>query len=269
VCPKGYCPVTAPDPKNKSNHITIPCNTSYPFGGCGAWGNMTIGYGVGSSLHHIGPEYGFSFTVDDVLEEEILVIKWAYGGTDICQDWRPPLSTVNNKTATDGKVGPLYTRMVNGTHMVLQNIKYWFPEFADRTEFDFVGFGWFLGWNDGCSGPCTDEYETNMVNMIKDVRREFKNPKMAVSIPVSGFDGWMQTSPRRLGIIQAQFNAANASRHPELGGHVIAEETRDFWRCGQAGQNCPSNQRFHFGHNAESYYLIGQAMANGMLKMMK
>jgi hypothetical protein len=102
---------------------------------------------------------------------------------------------------------------------------------------------------------------------------------MAISIPVSGFDGWMQTSPRRLEIIQQQFNvrtittlaltctlrihslllalqywsramftvplmsvmmhhqAANASRHPELGGHVVAEETRDFWRCGQSGQN--------------------------------
>lgn len=63
-------------------------------------------------------------------------------------------------------------------------------------------------------------------------------------------------------------NAANATRHPELGGHVIAEETRDFWRCGQEGQNCPSTQRFHFGHNAETYFLIGQAMAEGMLKMM-
>jgi len=96
------------------------------------------------------------------------------------------------------------TRMVNDTHMVLKNIEYWFPEFADRTEFDFVGFGWFLGWNDGCGQVCTDAYETNMVNLIKDVRREFKSPKMAVSIPVSGFDGWMQTSPRRLEIIQKQ-----------------------------------------------------------------
>ena len=54
----------------------------------------------------------------------------------------------------------------------------------------------------------------------------------------------------------------------QLGGHVIAEETRDYWRCGQAGENCPSTQRYHFGHNAETYWLIGQAMAKGMLKMM-
>jgi hypothetical protein len=87
----------------------------------------------------------------------------------------------------------------------------------------------------------------------------------------------LQTSPRRLEIIQKQFDAANASRHPELGGHVVAEETRkntsssllqpcvifaltkfklllisgDFWRCGQEGQNCPSPQRFHFGADRE------------------
>ena len=36
-------------------------------------------------------------------------------------------------TAADGKVGFFYTRMVEGTRMVLKNLKYWFPEFADRT----------------------------------------------------------------------------------------------------------------------------------------
>lgn len=199
-------------------------------------------YGVGGSVHHIGPEYGFSFAIDDALQEDVLVIKWAYGGTTISGNWRPPSSTVNNKSAAAGLVGPLYLKMINGTREILKNLPHYFPELADRTDFDFAGFGWFLGWNDGCGDASTAEYETNMVNMIKDVRREFGNPKMAVSIPVSGFDGWMQTSPRRLRIIAAQYAAANASRHPELGGHVIAEETRDFWRCGQAGQNCPSNQ---------------------------
>lgn len=135
---------------------------------------------------------------------------------------------------TAGVIGPLYLNMINGTRTILKNLPHYFPEFADRTEFDFVGFGWFLGWNDGCDGnavaecvkanhsiractrhdaplngclrlPAYCRYESNMVNMIKDVRKEFGNPKMAVSIPVSGFDGWDQTSPRRLGIIQAQF----------------------------------------------------------------
>ena len=61
-----------------------------------------------------------------------------------------------------------------------------------------LGLGWFLGWNDGCGSADTAEYESNMVNLIKDLRKEFGNPKMAVSIPVSGFDGWMQGNTRRL-----------------------------------------------------------------------
>jgi hypothetical protein len=146
VCPKGYCPVNSKDPKNKSKTITTPCSSTLPLGGCGAWGNMTVGYGVGSSKHHIGPEYGFSFAMDAALHEDILVIKWAYGGTTISGNWRPPRSTVNNKTAATGVVGPLYLKMVNGTRTVLKNIGHYFPEFADRKEFDVVGFGWFLGW---------------------------------------------------------------------------------------------------------------------------
>ena len=55
-------------------------------------------------------------------------------------------------------VGPLYLKMINGTKTILKNMKHYFPEFADRTEFDFVGFGWFLGWNDGCGSASTAEY---------------------------------------------------------------------------------------------------------------
>ena len=79
LCPKGYCPVTGTevDPTNKSRKIPVvtPCSTALPLGGCGAWGNMTVGYGVGSSMHHIGPEFGFSFTMDQAMQEDILVIK--------------------------------------------------------------------------------------------------------------------------------------------------------------------------------------------------
>ena len=85
------------------------------------------------------------------------------------------------------------------------------------------------GWNDGCGVPCTDAYEQNMVNLIQDLRKEWNNPTMAVSIPVSGFGGWAQENVRRLGIINAQFGACNATRHPGM-AHCIAEETRGFFR---------------------------------------
>ena len=124
---------------------------------------------------------------------------------------------------------------------------------------------WVQGWNDGCGVTCTDEYEENMVNLITDLRKEWKNPNMAVSIPVSGFDGWGQENVRRLGIINAQFGACNATRHPGM-KNCQAEETRSFWR---SAEYSPVNQGYHWWHNAESYWLIGKAMGTGMLKAMQ
>ena len=62
--------------------------------------------------------------------------------------------------------------MINDTHNILfKNIPHYFPEFADFTEIDVIGFGWFQGWNDGEGDPHgVTEYEQNLVNLIKDVR---------------------------------------------------------------------------------------------------
>lgn len=229
----------------------------------GTYGNLTVGYGVLGSPEHIGPEFGFGYGMGDVLKEQVLIIKTAWGGKTLGGDFRPPSSC----NATNGKsVGFYYKQMVQYVANILapENITKVFPGYANFPGHEIVGFGWDQGWNDGCTENLVAEYETNMVNLIKDLRKEWNVPNMAVSIPVSGFGGWGQKNTRRLGIIQAQFNAANATRHPELNGHVIAEETRSFWR---DPAYCPSKQAYHWGHNAESYWLIGKAMASGMLKM--
>ena len=79
-----------------------------------------------------------------------------------------------------------------------------------------------------------------MVNLIGDLRKAWNNPKLAISIPVSGFGGWSQKNSRRLGIIDAQFGACNATRHPGM-THCVAEETRDYWRL---FENSPVNQGY-------------------------
>ena len=101
--------------------------------------------------------------------------------------------------------------------------------------------------------------------------------------------GWDQKNSRRLGVINAQFGACNASRHPGM-AHCVAEETRSYWRSFQnspVNQGCegPRSDPFlsrsvslriwgwacadHWWHNAESYFLIGKAMGAGMLKAMQ
>jgi hypothetical protein len=71
---------------------------------------------------------------------------------------------------------------------------------------------------------------------------------------------------RRLDIVLSQLAAGNATRHPDLGGHVRTMETRAFWRDARWSPN-PA-QGYHYWHNAETYYLVGRAMADGMVAAM-
>ena len=54
---------------------------------------------------------------------------------------------------------------------------------------------------------------------------------------------------------------------PEFKGTVATVETRDFWRSQEPfGGN---NQGIHWNGNGESYWLMGDAMGQAMVKMMK
>ena len=98
----------------------------------------------------------------------------------------------------------------------------------------------------------------------------------------------------------SQLAAANATRHPEMGGHMRAMETRQNWRDPQFSPN--QGQGYHYwreftfqrtldwptprprshililassrpshksADNAETYYLAGLAMAEGMMQAMQ
>ena len=55
----------------------------------GRRGNLTVGYG---SPGKIGPDLEFGNTMGDVLTEQVLLIKTAWGGKSIGRDFRPPSS---------------------------------------------------------------------------------------------------------------------------------------------------------------------------------
>ena len=50
-----------------------------------------------------------------------------------------------------------------------------FPQYDSAGGFEIVGFGWDQGWNDGCTVDDTAEYEQNLVNLIKDLRKACKH----------------------------------------------------------------------------------------------
>ena len=214
----------------------------------GRTGGLTVGYGASSRT--IGPEFGFGLVVGDCLEDQVLLIKIAWGGKALATDFRPPSS--------GGKVGPCYTELVKRTREVLANLKTLFPDY-DGKGYEIAGFGWHQGWNDGCSWDATRQYEENLANFIRDIRKDLGVEKLPFVIANSGFAGWGQKVDRRLAIMKAQ---AAVPERKEFKGNVVCVETRGFFR------GYPSRHNYHWNNNGETYYLIGDAMGKAMVTLL-
>jgi len=221
---------------------------------------LTIGRSAARNA--IGPELAFGWVLGDYLDEQVVLIKFGPGGTSLAGPWRPPSSgaTRDNRKRGPG-VGDQYDGMIAGVKKQLENLQPDFPQYNGR-GYELVGFGWHQGWNDGCSAADVAEYEKNMVNFIHDVRKDLGVPDLPFVIAGSGFGGWAQTIDRRLGVMAAQQAAANRD---EFHGNVRYVETRSFFRDGPVS---PRPIRYHWCCNAESYYLIGEAMGKAMIELL-
>jgi autotransporter-associated beta strand protein len=250
----------------KYNYLADPAN---PVGGNPGWlkrgdvwvtywsdpgtgenrrGNLDADFGDTGGQGRIGPEYAFGLQVGSQLGDQVLLIKYAFGGKSLIADFRPPSS--------GGTVGPYYTGMVARVNQVLANLSTYFPAYTGG-GYEIAGFGWHQGWND--MGEATAVYETNLTNLIKDLRADFGVPAMPVSIGNTGMANSACDT-----ILQAQLNVANPALHPEFSGTVATVDTRPFDYGTLLGG---SDEGYHWNWNAESYFNIGEGMGKAMMAM--
>jgi hypothetical protein len=219
-------------------------------------GNLNIGYAQSRNPGWIGPEYGFGWAVGDHLKQPVLIIKVAWGGKSLNVDFRPPSAVA----ARGGVVGPYYKGLIDYTHDCLNNLGSEFPEWKGR-GYRIAGIGWHQGWNDRVDRVASTNYEANLVDLIKDLRAEFGNPTLPVSITTTG----MAPPPDLTAVELAQLAVADPQKHPELQPNVKTTNTRPFWRDASVS---PSNFGYHWNHNGETEYLNGKAMGDQMVEML-
>ncbi|WP_020469802.1 sialate O-acetylesterase [Zavarzinella formosa] len=213
-------------------------------------GKLTAGFGAKED--RIGPELGFGCVVGDAFEEPVLLVKLAWGGKSLAKDFRPP--------GAGGETGPFYKEVVDRTKAVLKDLKKEFPEFGDR-DYELTGFGWHQGWNDRVNQAFNDEYEKNMAHFIRDIRKDLGTKDLPFVIAETGQGGPAEKHPRALSLMKAQ---AAVAGHEEFKGNVAFVKTTGFWRSEEVS---PTKQGYHWNSNAETYYLIGEAMGQAMLKL--
>jgi alpha-galactosidase len=209
----------------------------------------------------IGPELGFGHVLGTFHDEQVLLIKTAQGNRSLGFDFRPPSS---GRTDPDNEFESLeYTLMVEGVRKTLDNIDKVVPGYKGQ-GYEIAGFAWFQGHKDSGTEQSIAEYEKNLVNLINDVRKEFKVPKLPVVVATVGFGGH-NMQDKFLRILKAQMAVGDAKQHPEYAGTVASVDTRGFWR---EVDESPTSQDYHYNRNAETYMLIGDALGRAMVGLL-
>ena len=208
----------------------------------------------------IGPELGFGHVLGTFHDEQVLLIKTAQGNRALGFDFRPPSS---GRTDPNNKFESLeYKLMVEGVRKTLDNIDKVVPGYKGQ-GYEIAGFVWFQGHKDSYTEALIVEYEKNLVNLINDVRKEFKVPNLPAVIGSNGFGGH-NMQDQFLRILKAQMAVGDAKQHPEYAGTVASVDTRDFWR---EVDESPKGEDYHYNRNAESYMLIGDALGRAMVEL--
>ena len=233
-------------------------------------GKLTVGYG--SPEDRIGPELGFGHVIGEALDNRVLIIKVAWGGQSLALDFRPPSSgkpdfelseKVRQRIAGgEWQIGIRYREMVEEVKATLKDLKTHFPEYDGR-GYELAGLVWFQGFNDVINDTFRAEYGKNMVNFIRDVRKDLEVPKLPVVIGELGMDG-VEVNPRYAHKHYAVRAAQEApSKMSEFKGSVAFARTAPLVI--KEGQGYDGG--YHYRGRADTFYKIGVSFGEEMKKL--
>lgn len=140
----------------------------------GKW--LPLGPGFGGdilSMQCFGPELTFAKTLTDSMpDKEFALIKDAVSGTYLNQPygWRPPSS--------GGVTGILYNNMMKHIDEALKTID------TSKYTIRMSGFVWLQGEFDAVNPTDAIAYETNLTNLINDIREKLNTDDLPVIIPL-------------------------------------------------------------------------------------
>lgn len=215
--------------------------------------HVSIAQGANPDL--IGPELMFAHQLDEYYAEPILIIKTAWGGLSLAEDFRPP--------SAGGTTGPYYTSMIEIVQDVTANLATEFPDLGTE-DFEITGFAWFQGWNDAASEDFLNEYESNLHHLVNDVRSDLGVADLPIVIASAGQGGyedhwgWMQDIQEIVSVAQENV----ACDDMLYGGTVGFVDTKPFY---MDVLESPDDAGFHYHNNALTFLNVGKSIGDEMI----
>ena len=247
-------------------------------------GKLGVGYGAGGA--EIGPEYSFGLSIARKIEGPILLIKVSYGGRSLNYNFRPPSAgpyVLDEKQKKSGKgdeiikeAGHNYRSLNESVHLVLNNLKENHPAYDPKAGYEIAGFVWFQGFNDQFSPAFKANYKDNMIAFIKDIRKEYKTPKMPFIIGVLGTSRTKEkVAENAVSVAQRQ-----AAKAPEFKGNVLAVESyteysltsQEVYQSGWADHyhhwdTVGSDRPYHYLGSGAFFVRLGDSFATSMAEL--
>jgi len=233
----------------------------------------------------IGVEIGIGHHLGNAIDAPVMLLKSAIGNRSLGWDLLPPGTA---RYSHDGVEQPGYKETIkskkdktivpfvkggdcmqwyaglqydgdtrNAKEIVLAKLAKYYP---GATKYEIAGFFWWQGDKDFRNKAHAANYETNLVNLIKTLRKDFNAPKPKFVCATLG-----QTKKDAKGtlgqILKAKFAVSDSSKYPEFKGNVSTVYTNPL--------SLGSSSSAHYGGNAETYMNVGEGMGKAMVELLK
>merc|ERR1712151_1395110 len=153
--------------------------------------------------------------------------------------------------------GLQYDGDVNRSKLVLENFASYYP---GATEYEIAGFFWWQGDKDMRDPGYYTRYEYNLVNLIKQLRKEYNAPN-AKFVTASLGQTEMGSKGGDGKVLDAMLAVdGDSGKYPEFKGNVAAVYSHPYSKGGSSGG--------HYNGNAQTYMNIGEAMGAAMNELL-
>jgi len=230
----------------------------------------------------IGPEFGIGHYVGRATSAPVMILKSCIGNRSLGWDLLPPGSEryeVKEKGKTmvyagykdsparwekgtrpkkiGWYAGAQYDGDVANAKKVLAQLNKYYP---GARKYEVAGFFFWQGDRDCQDAAHANRYEQNLVQFIKQLRKDFNAPKAKFVVATLG-----QTRKGATGnqgkILEAQLAVdGRNSKYPEFKGNVASVYSHPFCHGGTS--------RSHYDGNAETYMDVGETMGQAMVELM-
>lgn len=242
-----------------------------------------LGVGYGGDGKKIGPEYAFGLSIAEKIDGPILLIKTSWGGKSLHYNFRPPSAgayKLNEKEKSGDKADEIvknaglnYRMMNEAVHQVLDNLKDYHPAYNATAGYEIAGFVWFQGFNDQFSPEFRDNYKTNMISFVEDVRKEYHEPKLPFVIGVLGTG----VTAEKVAENPVSVRQREAAKEPKFKDNVAAVESyteystfsekvfKKGWpKHYHEWDTVGSDRPYHYLGSGAFFVRLGDAFANSM-----